>query len=320
LLAIVDMAKEHASNYEVNLMVADLHSFTTPIDHSHLQTQIMQNLKIYVAAGLPIDNEDIRIFRQSYIPAHSELAWIFDCFSGMGELSRMTEFKDKSAKLGEDRINVGLFNYPALMAADVLLYNAKYIPVGDDQTQHLEYIRDIAVRMNRQFNQNLFLVPEPVAKQHDFFGKEQGLRIRDLMNPNKKMSKSDESGKGVIFLTDNPFDAAQKVIAATTDSENSIHWDWEKQPGITNLLQIFNLLSNSTKEEILSEWEGKSTYGELKEAVGEAVKNFLTDFQKKLAEVNQGQLMHKLEADEAAMSTMAMCLWQSSILSLPALP
>ena len=133
LLPLIDMAKKHADEFEVNLMVADLHSFTTPIDHSKLNEQIMANLKVYVAAGLPMDKPTIRVFRQSYIPAHSELAWVIDCFTGMGELNRMTEFKDKSAKLGADRINVGLFNYPALMAADILLYGAKHIPVGEDQ-------------------------------------------------------------------------------------------------------------------------------------------------------------------------------------------
>jgi tryptophanyl-tRNA synthetase len=311
LLAIIDMAKEHSDEYQVNLMVADLHSFTTPIDHARLYDQISQNLKVYVAAGLPLDKENIRIFRQSYIPAHSELAWIFDCFTGMGELSRMTEFKDKSAKLGEERINVGLFNYPALMAADVLLYNAKFVPVGADQTQHLEYMRDIAERMNNKFGE-LFVVPEAVAKQHEFFGKDQGLRIRDLVNPNKKMSKSDESGRGVIFLSDNPVDAAQKVMSATTDSEGSIHWDWEKQPGITNLLQILDLLSDYRNRDIgglppdiKTEWEGRASYGELKSEVAEAVKIFLVDIQEKLTSVNQDQLMQKLEADEAAMSIVA---------------
>jgi tryptophanyl-tRNA synthetase len=304
LLAIIDMAKKHTEEYEVNLMVADLHSFTTPIDHALLFDQITQNLKVYIAAGLPLDIEEIRIFRQSYIPAHSELSWIFDCFTGMGELSRMTEYKDKSAKLGEDRINVGLFNYPALMAADVLLYNVKYVPVGDDQTQHLEYVRDIAERMNNKFGK-LFVVPEPVANQREFFGKDQGLRIRNLMHPNKKMSKSDESGRGIIFLTDNPFDAAQKVISATTDSERSIHWDWEKQPGITNLLQLLSLLGKRSEDDVTAQWEGKSAYGDLKVEVAEAVKDFLTDFQHKLSLVNEDALIQKLEADEAEMNKVA---------------
>ena len=144
------------------------------------------------------------VYRQSYVPAHSELTWILDCFTGFGEMSRMTQFKDKSAKLGDERITVGLFNYPVLMAADILLYNASYVPVGDDQTQHLEFTRDIAERMNAKFGTDLFTIPLSVPKQHEFFGKDQGLRIRDLIDPTKKMSKSDETGRGVIFLSDTP--------------------------------------------------------------------------------------------------------------------
>lgn len=208
LLPLVDMAAQKAGEYQVNIFVPDLHSFTTPIDHSKLYDQILNNLKIYVAAGLPLDNADVHIYRQSFVSAHSELTWILDCFTGFGEMSRMTQFKDKSAKLGDDRISVGLFNYPVLMAADILLYGSSYVPVGDDQTQHVEFARDIAMRMNNQFGE-LFVVPRPVKEQHAFFGKDQGLRVRDLMEPTKKMSKSDESGKGVIFLTDSP-DAARK--------------------------------------------------------------------------------------------------------------
>lgn len=137
LLPLVDMAREKSDEYQINLFVPDLHSFTTPIDHAQLQEGIMQNLKVFVAAGLPLDNDSVFIYRQSYIPAHSELTWILDCFTGMGEMSRMTQFKDKSAQLNEDRISIGLFNYPVLMAADILLYGTKYVPVGDDQTQHL---------------------------------------------------------------------------------------------------------------------------------------------------------------------------------------
>src|SRR5688572_27239112 len=199
LLPIVDMAKTKAGEYQVNLFVPDLHSFTTPIDHSKLQEQILQNLRVFAAAGLTLDNPDVYIYRQSYIPAHSELTWILDCFTGFGEMSRMTQFKDKAAKLSEDRISLGLFNYPVLMAADILLYSATYVPVGDDQTQHLEFTRDIAMRMNKQFG-DLFTIPVSVKQQHAFFGKDQGLRIRDLADPNKKMSKSDDTGKGVIFL------------------------------------------------------------------------------------------------------------------------
>src|SRR5690348_18323334 len=126
------------------MFIPDLHSFTTPIEHSGLYEQILHNARLFTAAGLPLDNPDIHLYRQSYVPAHSELTWILDCFTGFGEMSRMTQFKDKSAKLNEDRISVGLFNYPVLMAADILLYDTQYVPVGDDQTQHLEFTRDIA--------------------------------------------------------------------------------------------------------------------------------------------------------------------------------
>jgi tryptophanyl-tRNA synthetase len=300
LLPIVDMAKKRAGEYQVNLFVPDLHSFTTPIDHSQLQAQIMQNLRIFTAAGLPLDHEDVHIYRQSYIPAHSELTWIIDCFTGMGEMGRMTQFKDKSAKLSEDRISVGLFNYPVLMAADVLLYDAQYVPVGEDQTQHLEFMRDIAERMNNQFGE-LFTVPLPVPKQHEFFGKDQGLRIRDLLDPTKKMSKSDETGRGVIFMSDSPEVAAKKVMSATTDSYGEIQFDIRERPGVTNLLQILGLLSGRNQKEVIAEWEGKPSYGDLKKTVGEVVKNFLQDFQIKLEAVDDRTLLAKLEASEKAM-------------------
>jgi tryptophanyl-tRNA synthetase len=304
LLPIVDMAKNKAGEFQVNVFVPDLHSFTTPIDHSQLQTQIMHNLKLFAAAGLPLDNPDVFIYRQSYISAHSELAWILDCFTGFGEMKRMTEFKDKAARLGNDRVSVGLFNYPVLMAGDVLLYGASYVPVGDDQTQHLEVTRDIGERMNNQFG-SLFTVPKPVKDQHAFFGKDQGLRIKDLADPTKKMSKSDETGKGVIFLGDNPDAAAKKIMSATTDSVGAIHLNWDTQPGISNLLQIGALLSNRSIEDIAQEWEGRSSYGELKQHVADPVKEFLIDIQHKYDSVDEVAILAKLEHDEAAMNQAA---------------
>jgi tryptophanyl-tRNA synthetase len=256
-LPMVELQKKHAEHYQLNMFVPDLHSFTTPIDHSTLYDQTIANLKVFVAAGLDINNENTFIYRQSYIPAHSELTWILDCFSGFGELSRMTEFKDKSQKQE----------------------NSKF---GD-----------------------VFVVPEDNAKQTEFAGRSEPVRIRSLRNPERKMSKSVEDPAGTIMLSDSSDEAAQKVTSATTDSEGAIHWDWQKQPGITNLLQILSLLSNRSKEEAVSEWEGKSSYGELKAAVAESVRNFLSDFQQKLSQVNHDQLMQKLEADEAAMSTVA---------------
>lgn len=304
LLPIVDMAKRRAGEYQVNLFVPDLHSFTTPIDHSQLQEQIMQNLRVFAAAGLPLDHQDVHIYRQSYVPAHSELTWILDCLTGFGEMSRMTQFKDKSAKLHEDRISVGLFNYPVLMAADILLYNATYIPVGEDQTQHLEFTRDIATRMNNQFGE-LFTVPLPVPKQHEFFGKDQGLRIKDLVDPTKKMSKSDETGRGVIFMSDTPETAAKKIMSATTDSHGEIRFNAKERPGITNLLQMLALLSGRPQTDVNTEWEGKTSYGDLKKTVAGVVSDFLSDFRTKLATVDDQDILAKLQADEVLMNDIA---------------
>jgi tryptophanyl-tRNA synthetase len=305
LLPTIDMARKRAGEYQVNLFVPDLHSFTTPIDHSQLYNQVLHNLKVYVAAGFPIDHGDVFVYRQSYVPAHSELTWILDCFTGFGEMSRMTQFKDKSARLGDERITVGLFNYPVLMAADVLLYNANYVPVGDDQTQHLEFIRDIAERMNGKFGSDLFTVPLSVPKQHEFFGKDQGLRIRDLIDPTKKMSKSDETGRGVIFLSDTPDTARKKIMSAATDSFGEIKFDIKERPGVTNLLQMLSLLTGKPQTEVTAEWEGQTMYGELKKAVADVVAGFLTDFQSKLAGVNEDELLAELERSETAINQTA---------------
>jgi tryptophanyl-tRNA synthetase len=304
LLPLIDMAKNRADEYQINLFVPDLHSFTTPINHAELQSQIFNNLKVYIAAGLPLDHPDVHVYRQSYIPAHSELTWILDCFTGMGEMSRMTQYKDKSSKLNDDRISVGLFNYPVLMAADILLYGSRYVPVGDDQTQHVEFARDIAIRLNNQFGE-LFVVPEAVAKQHEFFGKDQGLRIRDLQDPTKKMSKSDETGKGVIFLSDSPEVARKKIMSAATDSLGKIAYDYKTQPGVSNLLDLLSLLTNKDKQEVINEYKDQPMYGPLKDAVANAAADFLTDFQAKLAQVDERFLTQKLIESEKAMNDIA---------------
>jgi tryptophanyl-tRNA synthetase len=300
LLPMVDMAKNRSSEYQINLFVPDLHSFTTPIDHSKLYEQTMHNLKIFAAAGLPLDNPDIHIYRQSYIPAHSELTWILDCFTGFGEMSRMTQFKDRSTNLGGDRVSVGVFNYPVLMAADILLYGAKYVPVGDDQTQHLEFTRDIAQRLNGQFSQELFKIPEPVAKQHEFFGNDQGLRIKDLVDPKKKMNKSDDSAKGIIFMGDEPEEASRKIMSATTDSEQTVgNPDTQSRPGVANLLQILKLLKPEAPD------VSHMNYSEFKGLVAGSVKDFLIDFQSKLAAVDESAISAKLAEDEAKMAETA---------------
>ena len=349
ILPIVDMAKRRSADYDINLFIPDLHSFTTSIDHSKLYESILSNAWIYTAAGLPLDNEAIHLYRQSRVPAHSELAWILDCFTGFGEMSRMTQFKDKSRKfignkMSEDttvdhrniseiiqsntsahllnspmlmalekatynNASVGLFNYPVLMAADILLYGATYVPVGDDQTQHLEFTRDIAERMNRKFG-DLFIVPKPVAQQHQFFGNDQGLRIKDLVNPTKKMSKSDDSGKGVIFLGDEPQIAYKKIMSATTDSLGTVQYDRDNQPGISNLLEILTLVRQDagrdvSLEQTISQYAGMERYGNFKRIVADEVAEFLANFQTRLAAVDEQAIERKLESSERDMNLVA---------------
>lgn len=304
ILPIIDMAKQKSEQYQINMFIPDLHSFTTPIDHSQLYDQILHNARLFVAAGLPLDNEDIHLYRQSHISAHSELTWILDCFTGFGEMSRMTEYKDKSTKIGDERVSVGLFNYPVLMAADILLYNAQLVPVGDDQRQHLEFARDIAERINNRFG-DIFAVPKSVKEQHEFFGKDQGLRIKDLQNPEKKMSKSDELGKGVIFLGDDPEVAAKKVMSATTDDKAEIHFDRKDQPGITNLLEILTLLRGTDLQQTIGEFEGQTRYGDFKKIVADEVREFLTNFQTQLSTIDDAAILQKLEASERTVAVTA---------------
>ncbi len=304
ILPMVDMAKKHSDEYQINMFVPDLHSFTTPINFDELHEQIWHNMRLFAAAGLPLGNPAIHLYRQSYISAHSELTWILDCFTGMGEMSRMTQFKDKSAKIGGERTSVGLFNYPVLMAADVLLYNASYVPVGDDQTQHLEFTRNIAERINNRFG-DIFTVPKPVKEQHEFFGKDQGLRVKDLVEPSKKMSKSDDSGKGVIFLSEDPESAAKKIMSATTDNFANIQFDREKQPGISNLLEILALLTEQDVQDVVSEWQGKDRYGDFKKVVADEVKQFLTKFQTNLSSTEDIAIEQKLQQSEAELAKTA---------------
>lgn len=343
MLPMIDMAKKHAGEYDINMFIPDLHSFTTPIDHSQLFDSIMNNARVYTAAGLPLDNEHIHLYRQSYVPAHSELTVLLNNFTGFGEMSRMTQFKDKSGKdeggfehtlhelldpvakgaselepksahrlirayqdqtIFAPHVSVGLFDYPVLMASDILLYNATYIPVGDDQTQHLEITRDIAERMNSRFGE-LFTVPKQVKKQHEFFGKDQGLRIKDLVDPSKKMSKSDETGKGVIFLSDDPEVARKKIMSATTDDKASVNYDKDNQPGIANLIDILALLHGTSPQEVESEYKGMARYGDFKKIVADEMAQFLADFQARLANVDDAAILAKLETSERAMNDVA---------------
>ena len=309
MLPMIDMAKTLSDSYAINMFIPDLHSFTTPVDFKGLKKAIFNNARLYAAAGLPLDNDSIFLYRQSYISAHSELAWILDCFTGMGEMERMTQFKDKSKKLSGDHIAVGLFNYPVLMAADILLYNAKYVPVGEDQTQHLEFTRDIAERINSKFG-DVFVVPEPVKNQHAFFGKDQGLRIKDLIDPLKKMSKSDDTGKGVVFLTDEPNEVRKKIMSATTDNKAEINYDKLNQPGISNLIDILALIRQSkgvmdAHNETVRQFQGQTRYGDFKQVVAEELAQFIQNFQAALSVVDDIKLTEKLESSEQAAMRIA---------------
>ena len=300
---MVQLQQHYAGHYQLNMFVPDLHSFTTPIDHTTLYENTLTNLKYFIAAGLDITDEHTFLYRQSFIPAHSELTWILDCFTGFGEMSRMTQFKEKSADTNNN-VTVGLFNYPVLMAADILLYNARWVPVGEDQFQHLEITRDIALRMNHKFGE-LFTIPEPTAKQTAFIQRDTGLRIRSLTNPEKKMSKSSTDQKSKINLADTPAQARKKIMAATTDSLGVINFDWQRQPAITNLLQLLAILTNRPQAEVNAEWVGQTQYGPLKRAVADAVATFLTDFQTRLADISNETLLATLERSERAMNEVA---------------
>ncbi len=299
---MVEMQRQYAGEYQINMFVPDLHSFTTPINHDNLYQNTLTNLKYFVAAGLDLQDESTYMYRQSYIPAHSELTWILDCFTYMGEMGRMTQYKEKSA--GSDNVSVGLFNYPVLMAADILLYGARWVPVGEDQFQHLEITRDIAMRMNKKFGE-LFVVPESTAKQSEFINRDKGLRIRSLTNPAKKMSKSSDDQKSKILLIDDPDAAVKKIMAAETDSVGEISFDWDNQPGITNLLQLLSILSARDQAHVNADWEGKTSYGDLKKAVAAQVHDFLVNFQKLYNLIDDDVLVAKLTKDETAMSAVA---------------
>lgn len=302
ILPMVDLAKSKSGECQINMFAPDLHSFTTPVDHKTLYAQTMQNLRLFVACGLPIDNPNVFVYRQSMISAHSELTVILNNFSYFGELSRMTEFKDKSGK--DENFTAGLFDYPVLMAADILLYAAEWVPVGEDQRQHLEFARDIATRINNKFG-DLFVLPKTLKEQQEFINREEAPRIRSLKNPDKKMSKSVDDPAGTITLSDSLEEAAKKVMSATTDDAGVIKFDWEKQSGVTNLLQILALLTHTPQTSINKEWEGKTSYGDLKKAVAEAVSSTLKTIQANLANTDADAVEAKLLASEIEMNSQA---------------
>ncbi len=268
----VELEKE----YECFYCVVDMHSITVRQDPAELRKRARALLTLYIAAGLNPENNCI--YYQSHVPGHAELSWILNCFTYMGELNRMTQYKDKSAKHA-DNINAGLFTYPVLMAADILLFQSDVVPIGSDQKQHLEITRDIATRFNSIYG-DVFTIPEPyIAKQ--------GARIMSLQEPEKKMSKSDENPNASVYLMDDKDTIIRKFKRAVTDSDNQIRYADEK-PGIKNLMEIYGLATGKSIAEIESEF-ALSGYGDFKLAVGEAVADVLTPIQDRFNELQKNK-------------------------------
>lgn len=246
--------------YDAFFCVVDMHAITVPQEPKALREQIRRTAAQYIAAG--IDPDRSTLYVQSHVPAHAQLAWVLNTITGFGEASRMTQFKDKSARYGTDAATLGLFAYPTLMAADILLYNTAAVPVGDDQKQHVELTRDLANRFNTRFGKTL-RVPEPVIQK-------ESARIYDLQNPTAKMSKSAESDSGVVWLLDDPAKTAKKFKSAVTDTEREIRFDRGEKPGISNLLTILSAFTGTTVPALELQYEGRG-YGDLKTDVAEAV-------------------------------------------------
>ena len=266
--------KKFQDDYENFIFIADLHALTLPIDPVELRNNTKDIVAFYIAAGL--DPEKTTIFLQSDVSAHSEINSILQNYLYMGELSRMTQFKDKSKKMNENAIGLGLFAYPVLMCGDILLYNADIVPVGEDQKQHVELCRDLVHRFNNRYNKEVFKMPEPIIPKV-------GARIMSLSDPTRKMSKSDP--KGDIFLKDDLNVVRKKIMSAVTDLGSDIYYDPENKPGISNLIQIYASLKDISIEETENIFKDCHKYGEFKKAVADVVVDVLAPFQEKYKEV-----------------------------------
>lgn len=300
LIPMVRLANQHSANSNINIFAPDLHSIISEVD-GNLPANIIKSLKYYLAAGLKV-NDHIHFYRQSRVPAHSELCWILNCITSMGDLNRMTQYKDKSE--GKETVNVGIFDYPVLMAADILLYDAEYIPVGEDQFQHIELTRRIAEKFNKKFGE-IFTLPAEPKQQIAFMNVSDGIRIRDLQNPEKKMSKSTPSENSKIMLSDTPEQIKKKIMSATTDSVGKIQYDMFNQPGISNLLQIDALVNDMPLQEVISTWAGETHYGDLKQKVAEDLSVFIGEFQRKLAGISDDGVLALLEQGEVYANDVA---------------
>ena len=261
-------------DYETFFCVVDLHAITVPQDPAVLRRRTLVTAAQYLALG--IDPSRSTIFVQSHVPAHTELAWVLGCFTGFGQAARMTQFKDKSAKQGSDSTTVGLFTYPVLQAADVLLYDTDLVPVGEDQRQHLELVRDIAQRVNARFPKTLVVPEVMIAKAT--------AKIYDLAEPTSKMSKSAATDAGLINLLDDPKVSAKKIRSAVTDSEREIRFDPETKPGVSNLLSIQSAVTGADIDALVAGYEGRG-YGDLKSDTADAVVELVTPIRARVDEL-----------------------------------
>jgi len=257
--ALVNWVKMQ-EDFNAFYVIVDLHAITVPQDPNELRTNTRRTAAQYIAAG--IDPTKSALFVQSHVPAHAELAWVLNCITGFGEASRMTQFKDKSQKAGSDSASVGLFTYPILQAADILLYQPKAVPVGEDQRQHLELTRDLAERFNSRFGQTFTMPEAHILKET--------AKIYDLQNPTAKMSKSTADPKGLVNLMDDDSSMSKKIKSAVTDTDTSIRVDWENKPGVSNLLSIHSSLSGESTISLEERFAGAG-YGVLKSEVADVV-------------------------------------------------
>ncbi|MFJ6937022.1 tryptophan--tRNA ligase [Streptomyces sp. NPDC101132] len=260
-------------SHDAFYMVVDLHAITVPQDPAALRENTRLSVAQLLAAGL--DPDRCTLFVQSHVPEHAQLGWVMNCLTGFGEASRMTQFKDKSAKQGAGNATVGLFTYPILQVADILLYQANAVPVGEDQRQHIELTRDLAERFNQRFGQTFTIPAAHIVKEV--------AKIYDLQDPTAKMSKSTANPKGLINLLDEPKATAKKIKSAVTDTDTVIRFDAEQKPGISNLLTIYSTLTDTPVAELEQKYEGKG-YGALKTELAEVVVDFVTPFKQRTQE------------------------------------
>lgn len=280
--------------YDCIFSIVDYHAITVFQDPQKLYQRIIDITKIYLAAG--IDAEKSIIFQQSAVPAHTELAWILNCYGArIADLNKMTQFKEKAGK-NQESVSVGLYDYPVLMAADILLYDTDIVPVGEDQQQHVELARDIAKRFNNQFS-NIFVIPQALVKK-------EGARIMSLTNPKNKMSKSDDNQNNCIYLLDDIETARKKIMRAVTDSETDIDYDPINRPALSNLLTIYAQLGNREIPRLVKDYRGKG-YGDFKKDLAEVVVKFLSNFQEKYNKISDKEVLEILEKANQKMNKIA---------------